>query len=278
MKVAKKYHHHKTYKILLTTDNRNMNHWTLKDHKAIITGSTVGIGKAAAEEFLQLGAEVLIVARDEKVIEEQVAVHREKGWKAHGISADIGIQEDRHRIIDWVKENWDALDILVNNVGTNVRKPTLEVSVEEMNHVFEVNASAAFELSQLCYPWLKDSRNASIINVGSIASQVVVQNTTAIYAMSKAAMAQLTSYLAVTWGRDGIRVNAVHPWYIRTPRVARVVNDPEKYAKVLERTPLNRIGEPEDVGRTIAFLAMPAAQYLNGVNLNIDGGFSQLGI
>ena len=255
-----------------------MKHWNLEGYKAIITGATVGIGKATAEEFLQLGAEVLIVARDQEVIDQVVSDYRKRGWKANGISADIGIQADRHRMIDWVKGNWDALDVLVNNVGTNVRKPTLDINTEEMNHVFDVNATAAYELCQLCYDWLKKSDNASIINVGSIASQRVVQNTTAIYSMSKAAMAQMTNYLAVTWGREGIRVNAVHPWYIRTPRVARVVNDPEKYAKVLERTPLNRIGEPEDVGRTIAFLAMPAAQYLNGVNINIDGGFAQLGI
>jgi len=255
-----------------------MNHWKLQGYKTVITGATVGIGKAAAEEFLQLGAEVLIVARDAGVIDQNIMNYREKGWKAHGISADVGLSEERKKIAAWVTDHWNALDVLVNNAGTNVRKPTLEVTPDEMNHVFEVNASAAFELSQLCYEWLKKSENASIINVGSIASQVVVSNTTAIYSMSKAAMAQLTSYLAVTWGRDGIRVNAVHPWYIRTPRVARVVNDPEKYAKVLERTPLNKIGEPEDVGRTIAFLAMPSAQFINGVNLHIDGGFSQLGI
>lgn len=255
-----------------------MNHWRLDGYKAIITGATVGIGRAAAEEFLQLGAEVLIVARDQEKIDDFLKISQQKGWKAYGISADIGLSEDRLKIIAWVKENWNALDVLVNNVGTNVRKPTPEIVPEEMVHVLDVNAAAAFHLCQQCYDWLKASKNASIINVGSIASQKIVQNTTAIYSMSKAAMAQLTNYLAVTWGRDGIRANIVHPWYIRTPRVARIVNNPEKYAKVLERTPLNHIGEPEDVGRTIAFLAMPASKFINGVNLNIDGGFSQLGI
>ncbi len=255
-----------------------MQHWKLTDYKAIITGATVGIGRATAEEFLELGAEVLIVARDQEVIDSNVRDYREKGWRAHGLSADVGLPEDRKKIAEWVKKEWDALDVLVNNVGTNVRKPTLEVSPEEMQQVFQVNTTAAFELCQHCYHWLKKSEQAGIINVGSIASQVVVQNTTAIYSMSKAALAQLTRYLAVAWGRDGIRVNAVHPWYIRTPRVARVVEDPEKYAKVLERTPLNRIGEPQEVGRVIAFLAMSASGFINGANLEIDGGFSQMGI
>ncbi len=255
-----------------------MQHWKLTNYKAVITGATVGIGRAAAEEFLQLGAEVLIIARDQEVIDRKVKDYREKGWKAHGLSADVGLAEERKKIVEWVKKEWDALDVLVNNVGTNVRKPTLEVSPQEMQQVFQVNATAAFELCQHCYPWLQKSRQASIINVGSIASQVVVRNTTAIYSMSKAAMAQMTRYFAATWGRDGIRVNAVHPWYIRTPRVARVVDDPEKYAQVLECTPLDRIGEPEEVGRVIAFLAMPASAFINGVNLEIDGGFSQLGI
>ncbi|MEL7119808.1 MAG: SDR family oxidoreductase [Bacteroidota bacterium] len=255
-----------------------MNSWRLDGMKAIITGGTVGIGRAAADEFLLLGAEVLVVARNQEVIDEMIELHKEKGHLIYGIAADIGVKEDRERIIQWVQQNWDALDVLVNNVGTNVRKPTLEIVPEEMNHVFDVNATAAFHLSQMSYEWLKKSDHPSIINVGSIASKQIIQNTTAIYSMSKAAMNKLTDYLAVSWGRDGIRVNSVDPWYIRTPRVARVVNDPEKYAKVLERTPLNKIGEPEDVGRTIAFLAMPAAAFINGQNIAIDGGFSKLGI
>lgn len=238
----------------------------------------MGIGRSAAEEFLALGAEVLVVARRQDGIDDFLDVCASNGWKGYGLSADLEKEQERLKIVDWVKQHWNALDILVNNVGTNIKKPILELSFEEMSHVMNVNAAVAFQLSQRCYEWLQASDNASIINVGSIASQKTVTNTTAIYSMSKAAMAELTNYLAVTWGRDGIRCNIVHPWYIRTPRVAKVVNDPEKYAKVLGRTPLGHIGEPEDVGRTIAFLAMPASKFINGVNLNIDGGFSQLGI
>jgi len=255
-----------------------MNHWNLQGKTALVTGGSKGIGKATAEELLRHGAEVLFLARSEKLIREAEKHFRAQGWKATGMVADIGEEAQRQAIVEWVAGEWDRLDVLVNNVGTNVRKPTLEASFEDLQHVMDINVGAAFDLTRRLHPLLMQGSDPSIINVASIAAVTGVMWTTAIYAMSKAAMDRMTKYLAVDWGGDGIRVNSVNPWFINTARVERVLKDEEKVRKINAATPLGRVGEPEEVARLIAFLAMPASSYLTGLNIPVDGGFSQVGI
>ncbi len=255
-----------------------MNHWTLQGKKAIVTGATKGIGKAISEEFLQHGAEVLMISRSQTDLDVLTEVYEEKAWKAYGLQADVAYQEDRNKIAETCKAIWGKLDILVNNVGTNIRKNTLETTVEELKYVMNVNVESAFDLSKQLYEMLRKGENSTIINISSIASQITVKLTTAVYSMSKGALEQLTNYLAVEWGKEGIRINSVHPWYIRTPLVSQVLEDEEKRKRIISSTPLGRVGEPEDVARVVAFLAMPAASYVNGVNMAIDGGFSKVGM
>ncbi len=255
-----------------------MNHWTLKGKTALVTGASKGIGKATTEELLRHGAEVLFLARSEDLIREAVIEFKKKGWKAYAMVADIGEEEQREAIVKRAEEIWGRLDILVNNVGTNVRKPTLETTFEDLQHVMDINVGAAFDLCRRLYPLLKKGEGGSIINVASIAGKTGMMWTTGIYAMSKAAMDRMTKYLAVEWGPDNIRVNSVNPWFINTQRVERVLKDEEKQRRIRAATPLGRVGEPEEVARTIAFLAMPASSYLTGLNVRIDGGFSQVGI
>lgn len=255
-----------------------MNHWSLQNKTAIVTGASKGIGKATTEELLRHGAEVLFLARTEELIREAEAAFKAKGWKACGMVADIGEEKGRIAIVEKAEALWGRLDILVNNVGTNVRKSTLETTFEDLQHVMDINVGASFDLSRRLHPLLKKAGGASIVNVGSIAAMTGMMWTTGIYAMSKAAMNRMTKYLAVDWGPDGIRVNSVNPWFINTARVKRVTEDAEKLQQVNRATPLGRIGEPEEVARVIAFLAMPAASYLTGLEMAVDGGFSQVGI
>ena len=257
---------------------RLMNHWNLKGKTAIVTGASKGIGLATTEELLRHGAEVLFLARSEALIREAEEGFKAKGWKAYGLIADIAEESQREAVVKKAEQLWGRLDILVNNVGTNVRKPTLEATAQDLQHVMDINVGTAFDLCLRLYPLLQKGTQSSIINVASIASLTGVMWTTAIYAMSKAAMNRMTQYLAVEWGRDGIRVNSVNPWFINTARVERVLKDAEKVRQIDEATPLGRVGEPEEVARTIAFLAMPAASYLTGLTLPVDGGFSQVGI
>lgn len=255
-----------------------MDHWTLQGRTALVVGASKGIGKATTEELLRQGAEVIFVARSTELIEALETEYQAKGWAATGWVVDVGEDSERADLAERIGQRWEQLDILVNNVGTNVRKPTLEATAEDLLHVMNVNVAAAFNLSQRLHPLLKASTQSSIINISSIAAQTGVMWTTGIYAMSKAAMDRMTQYLAVDWGKDNIRVNSINPWFINTSRVERVLSIPEKVQAINEATPLGRVGEPEEVARLVAFLAMPASSYLSGLNVAMDGAFSQVGI
>lgn len=218
-----------------------------------------------------------MVARNHDILEQLLIEYESKSWNVHGIAADMATAEGREMLLQRCRKMWDSVDILVNNVGTNIRKTTLEYTMEDFRRVMQVNVESAFALSQSFFNLLKKA-NGTIINISSISSQTVVGLTTAAYAMSKGAMEQMTNYLAVEWGKEGIRVNSVHPWYIRTPLTAKILEDDEKREKILRVTPVGRVGLPEDVASVVAFLSMPGSSYLNGVNIPIDGGFSKLGV
>ncbi len=254
-----------------------MSDWHLQQKKAIVTGATQGIGKAIAEEMLLLGAEVILVARDDETLQQRIKEYQAKTWKAYGVAADMATEEGRNALLHYCQQRWNSVDILVNNVGSNIRKPTLDYTLEDLRWVMQVNVESAFALSQLFYPLLKKP-GGTIINMSSISSQTTVGLTTAAYSMSKAAMEQMTDYLAVEWGKEGIRVNSVHPWYIKTPLTSGILENDVLREKIVAATPLGRVGTPQEVAKVVAFLAMPVASYLNGVNLAVDGGFSKVGI
>ncbi len=247
------------------------NRWNLKGKNALVTGGTKGIGKAIVREFIDLGANVFTVARNEMGLTS--LVEQMSGTdQIDTLPADVSKLSDRIRIINKVKEKWDRLDILVNNVGVNIRKKTPEYSVEEYDHIMETNLRSAFELCRLVFPLLKKSEQGNIINVSSTAGLTHIR-TGAIYGMTKAALIQLTKNLAAEWAEYNIRVNAVAPWYIETPLVKPVLKDPDYFKEVISRTPMKKIGKPADVAGAVSFLCMPAAAYITGHCIPVDGGF-----
>lgn len=250
------------------------NRWNLKNKKALITGGTKGIGKSIAKEFIELGADVAIVARNES--DFSVLQNELKTYNLVFIQADLSNLNDLQHVIHEVNQKWGSLDILINNVGTNIRKKTVEYSVDEFDKIINTNLRSAFELSRLAYPLLKKSNQGNIVNISSVAGQMHVR-TGSIYGMTKAAMIQLTKNLAGEWAEDGIRVNAVAPWYIKTPLAETVLKNQEYYNEVVSRTPMKKVGNPEDVAAAVAFLCMPAAAYITGQCISVDGGFTIYG-
>lgn len=251
--------------------------WSLTGRRAVVTGATSGIGLATAQELAALGAEVLPVARKQADIDATVGALSREGRVAHGCAADLSTAEGRQAVRARVDALWGELHVLVNNVGMNIRAPTLDYPVESLRQLMSANVESAFGLCQLMHPLLCASRGA-IVNVSSIASRTVIRTSTAAYSMTKGALDAMTDFLAVEWGPDGIRVNSVHPWYIRTRLTEALLADDARRSRILDATPLGRIGEPADVARVVAFLAMPAAGHVSGAHVPVDGAFERVGI
>jgi Tropinone reductase 1 len=194
----------------------------------------------------------------------------------NGLKCNVTSEKDRLKLFKQISKRWGKLDILINNAGTNNRKQILESTKQDYEQLFSLNADAVFELCKLFHPLLKKSGDASIVNIVSVAGFTFV-GTSVTYAMTKAAVTQLTRYLSVEWAKDNIRVNAVAPWYIRTQLTEKYLKQKEYYHKILSRTPMNRVGEPYEVASATAFLCLPAASYITGECISVDGGFLKYG-
>ncbi|MFT3761644.1 MAG: SDR family oxidoreductase [Pseudoxanthomonas sp.] len=252
--------------------------WRLDGQIALVTGASAGIGLAIARELLGLGADMLLVARDADALaaaRDELSDDFPERLVA-GLSADVSDDEDRRAILDWVEDHGDGLNLLVNNAGGNLTRAAIDYTEDEWRGVFETNLFSAFELSRYAHPLLSRHASSAIVNVGSVSGLIHVRSGV-VYGMTKAAMHQMTRNLACEWAEDGIRVNAVAPWYIRTRRTSGPLSDPDYYEEVIERTPMRRIGEPEEVAAAVAFLCLPAASYVTGECIAVDGGFLRYG-
>ena len=252
--------------------------WRLDGQLALVTGGSAGIGRAIARELLGFGATVLIVARNGDALEttrDELAEEFPDG-DIRAFIGDVADDEQRREVLDWVEDQGEGLNILVNNAGGNLTRAANDYAEDEWREIFEVNVFGAFELSRHAHPLLAQHASSCIVNVGSVSGLTHVRSG-APYGMSKAAMHQMTRNLAVEWAEDGIRVNAVAPWYIRTRRTSGPLSDPDYYDQVIERTPMRRIGEPGEVAAAVGFLCLPASSYVTGECIAVDGGFLRYG-
>ncbi len=249
--------------------------WRLDGRRALITGGSSGIGLAVAQELAALGAELILLARNAGRLQQSrdAILQHHPQTRIELVSADVANAADRERVAEALES---PLHILINNAGFNIRKRVEDLSLDEYLRVQDVNLVSCFELCRLLHPRLRDSAPAAVVNVASVAGLTHLR-TGAPYGMSKAAMIQLTRNLAVEWGGQGIRVNAVAPWYIDTPLAQQVLKDESYRQAVLDRTPMQRIGSAEECAAAVAFLCLPASGYITGHCLAVDGGFSVYG-
>jgi Tropinone reductase 1 len=252
--------------------------WSLAGRTALVTGASRGIGLAIARELLGLGAGVLMVARNEDALDAAVDELAQEfpAQLVAGCTADLAEPAGRAELVAWLEDSGFELHLLVNNVGNNRPAATLATSDADLDWILRTNVLSAFDLCRRLHPWLTVHGSAAIVNVASVSGLTHVR-TGAAYGLSKAAIVQLTRNLACEWAVDGIRVNAVAPWYIRTDRTHDALSNPAYLEEVLARTPLGRIGEPADVAAAVAFLCLPAAGYITGECIAVDGGFLRYG-
>jgi len=243
--------------------------WSLHGRTAIVTGGSKGLGRAIVEELLHQGCDVITCARDLEPLAELL----EEYPQCTAVAADVSKPAGRELLLQEFRRRFGearGLDLLCNNVGTNVRKASVDYTDEEYDALMDVNQGAAFHLSRACFPALCRAKGC-VVSVSSVSGSTV-DSTGAPYHMSKAALEHMTRYLACEWGPHGVRVNAVAPWFIATPLTEPLLSKPPFAAAVRQATPLRRWGDPHEVACVVAFLAMPASGYITGSVIGIDGG------
>ncbi|TRZ42614.1 3-oxoacyl-ACP reductase [Robertkochia solimangrovi] len=238
---------------------------------AIVTGGNAGLGYATAKKFCDSGIKTYIIGRNPEKTKEAC---RTLGENAIPYIHDLNDLEGIPGMIKEIADNEGKIDILVNNAGINMKKELLEVTDSEFASILHTNVLSVFSVSREVAQIMKEQGGGSIINISSMAAQYGLPKVVA-YSASKTAIEGMTRAMAVDLANYGIRVNCVAPGFIRTNMSSKALNnDPERKQKVLSRTPMGKLGEPEDIAESVYFLASEASKFTTGVVLAIDGGNS----
>ena len=240
----------------------------------IVTGGGRGLGAALAGGFAAAGARVLIGDQDERTAQASVAGIRERGGTALAARCDITSEQDVHALVDLALQTYGRLDVLVNNAGINIPKPAEELSLAEWSRIVAVNLTGTFLCCQTGGAVMLRQGDGCIVNICSVHGHVgSYVHKAAAYNASKAGLVNLTRSLALEWGERGVRVNGISPGALRTELMATRLANEAYVQRTLDRLAIKRIGTPEDIVGTAIFLASPAAGWLTGQILAVDGGW-----
>jgi NAD(P)-dependent dehydrogenase (short-subunit alcohol dehydrogenase family) len=240
---------------------------------ALVTGASKGLGRAMAVGLAKAGASVALCARDPEGLataQEAVEAH---GVRAERFRMDVTRAGSIEEAVAAALAAFGRIDVLVNNAGVNVRKPTLELSEEEWDLVLDTNLKGYFLVARAVVPHMIGRGRGKVINISSIFGAVGMNNQLA-YASSKGGVVQMTKVMAIEWARHGVNVNAIGPTYFETPLVAALRNDPERFRFINERTPMGRWGQPEELEGTLVYLASRASDFVTGQTVYVDGGWT----
>jgi NAD(P)-dependent dehydrogenase (short-subunit alcohol dehydrogenase family) len=248
------------------------NPFDLRGQVAVITGSSKGIGRAAAEIMAALGAKVVISSRKAQVCEEVAAGIRKAGGEAITIACNISRRDEIAGLVKGTIEKWGRIDTLVCNAAVNPYfGPLAGISDDAFDKIMSSNIKSNLWLCNLALPHMVEQGGGSVIIVSSIGGLRGSAQLGA-YGISKAADMQLTRSLAVEWSPKGVRINCVAPGLVRTDFARALWEDPERLKRTVATAPLRRIGEPNEIGGVIAFLASKASSFMTGTVVIADGG------
>jgi NAD(P)-dependent dehydrogenase (short-subunit alcohol dehydrogenase family) len=248
--------------------------FSLADRFALVTGAGRGLGQAGALALARAGAHVALVARTRSQLEETAAAVGRLGRKTVVATADIRSAREVEAAVKATVDAFGRIDILFNNAGTNVRKPVVQMTDEDWHTIIDTNVKGIFLVARAVARQMIAQRGGRIINMSSM-SAVSPERDKVVYASSKGAVSQFTKGLALELAPHGITVNAIAPGYMMTPLVQGYLEaDKERYQRILQRIPLGRIGQPEEIGGALVFLASDAASFITGATIAIDGGWT----
>jgi NAD(P)-dependent dehydrogenase (short-subunit alcohol dehydrogenase family) len=240
----------------------------LQNKVAVVTGANRGLGRAMAQALATEGARVVLVARDQAKLEEAEALC--PGSRVY--RADLTNEAEVRELGEWVKREFGEVHILINSAGVNLRKPLVEFTREEWDWVMDTNVTSVFLMCRALIPLMTPAGWGRIINLTSIMSHVSLPGRTA-YSSSKTALLGLTRALALELAPDGIRVSAISPGPFATEMNTALINDPEANRAFLSKIPVGEWGRPADIGSLVLFLCSPAADFMTGSDIVIDGGW-----
>jgi 3-oxoacyl-[acyl-carrier protein] reductase len=249
---------------------KNTGGWMLKNKVAVITGGSRGIGYAIAHKFADNGASLMLVALHEEGLSNARKEICKTGGHAEILSGDIAEPDFSQKIVAKTLERFGTIDILVNCAGIITRTPVDSLTLEEWHRVINVNLHGTFYLSQAVLPILCKKKYGKIINITSQMARLPHPNASPSYAVSKAGMVALTRHLAYHYAQYNICINAIAPGSIDTDLVKTM--PPEARQRFKNAIPLQRLGNPEEVGDLALFLASDNSNYITGATMNISGG------
>jgi gluconate 5-dehydrogenase len=245
--------------------------FSLTGKTALVTGGGSGIGLAVARAFVQAGARVVLVGRRAALIEEGA---RSIGHGSIAIVHDVTHTEETPAVVEQVESRVGPVDILVNNAGVHLKKSAVETTSEEFHNMFGTHIVGAHALTRAVVPGMIKRGGGTILFIASMASLFGIPMVVA-YSAAKSAMVGMVRTLATELSPNGIRVNAIAPGWIETDMSSKAFQgDPERIKNILRRTPMHRLGTVKDVGHAAVYLASPAAAFVTGIVLPVDGGVS----